>query len=328
MRIPGRGSDTPGMSVPPDPEPPRVTVAVVGICSAAHIARCLDALRKQEHAPAFELVVVHDPNIPDVAPLAARYPEARLIANRGQRTPLELASAAMAAARGDLILLTEDHCIPRPDWVRVMSDAAQVPGRAVVGGRVEIAPGATATDWAFYFVDFFRYAAPVREGPSPTLTVCNAAYRRDQVNAVRDFWKTYFHETAINDALRERFGALWLEPESEVTMGRHVKLGDAVYERYAFGRLFGCTRIGFVGAGRRLYYALFSPALPVLIALRMMGKAFRSAKLAGALLRAIVPLKLMVFAWSWGEWLGYVTGKHPRSLVVAPEIRAARRQSP
>ncbi|HMB67775.1 MAG TPA: glycosyltransferase [bacterium] len=313
------------MSASVENERPAVTVAVVGICSAAHIARCLDALRKQEGAPEFELVVVHDPNIPDVAPLAERYPEARLISNEGQRTPLELASAAMAAARGDLILLTEDHCIPRADWIRVMADAAAVPGRAVVGGRVEIAPGATATDWAFYFVDFFRYASPVREGTSPTLTVCNAAYRRDQVNAIRDIWKTYFHETAINDALSERFGTLWLEPDSEVTMGRHVKLGDAVYERYAFGRLFSCTRIEFVSAGRRLYYTLFSPALPILIMGRMMGKAFRSARLAGAFLRAIVPLKLMVFAWSWGEWLGYVTGKNPRSLVVAPEIRAARR---
>jgi hypothetical protein len=314
------------MSVRPGSGPrPPVTVAVVGICSAAHISRCLDALRAQRDAPRFETVVVHDPNIPDVAPLAGRYPEARLIANEGQRTPLELASAAMAAARGDLILLTEDHCIPRPDWVRVMAGAAAAPGRAVVGGRVEIAPGATATDWAFYFVDFFRYAAPVAEGPSPTLTVCNAAYRREQVEAVRDIWKTYFHETAINDALRQRFGALWLEPESEVTMGRHVKLSDAVYERYAFGRLFSCTRIGFVGAGRRLYYTVFSPALPVLILGRMAAKALRSRKLAAAFLRAIVPLKLMVFAWSWGEWLGYVTGKHPRSLVVAPEIRAAQR---
>jgi hypothetical protein len=58
---------------------------------------------------------------------------------------------------------------------------------------------------------------------------------------------------------------------------------------------------------------------------RMMSKAFRSPKLAASFLRAIVPLKLMVLAWSWGEWLGYVTGEHPRSLVVAPEIRAAQR---
>ena len=35
----------------------------------------------------------------------------------------------------------------------------------------------------------------------------------------------------------------------------------------------------------------------------------------------------MVLWWSWGEWLGYLTRRHPRSLVVAPEIRAAQRAS-
>ena len=44
-----------------------------------------------------------------------------------------------------------------------------------------------------------------------------------------------------------------------------------------------------------------------------------------AFLRALVPLVLMVLCWSWGEWLGYVTRRHPGSLVVAPEIRAERR---
>ena len=303
-----------------------ITVAVVGICSAKHIERCLDAIAAQRDAPPFDVVVVHDPNIPGVAALADHYRDTRFLANEGQRTPLELASAAMGAATGDLILLTEDHCIPGSDWVRVMA-SAQASGRAVVGGRVEVSPGASATGWAFYFVDFFRYAAPVPHGPSPSLTVCNASYRRVHVEAVYDVWRRYFHETAINDALRERFGDLWMEPESEVTMGRHVKLRDAVYERYAFGRLFSCTRIEFVSPGRRLYYALFSPTLPLLLLGRMASKASRSAVLTKAFLRALGPLVLMTFSWSWGEWLGYVTGRQPRSLVAAPEIRGALRKT-
>lgn len=304
-----------------------ITVAVIGICSAQHIERCLDAVAAQRDAPPFDVVVVHDPNISGVAAVADRHQDTRFLANEGQRTPLELASAAMRVATGDLILLTEDHCIPRSDWVRVMASASQAGGRAVVGGRVEVAPDASVTDWAFYFVDFFRYAAPVSHGPSPSLTVCNAGYRRAHIEAISTFWQKHFHETAINDALRERFGDLWMEPASEVMMGRHVELGDAVYERYAFGRLFSCTRIEFVGHGRRLYYALFSPVLPLLILGRMASKASRSAVLTKAFLRALWPLVLMTCSWCWGEWLGYVTGRHPRSLVVAPEIRGARREA-
>ena len=138
----------------------RVSVAIVSICSAAHTERCLRAVLRQGGAPPFDVVVAYDPHIPEMAALAERFSDVRFVANAGQRTPLELASRALQAASGGLVLLTEDHCVPAPDWVREMV-SSQRPGRAVVGGRVEIGAGAsatatpTATDWAFYFVDFF-----------------------------------------------------------------------------------------------------------------------------------------------------------------------------
>jgi hypothetical protein len=30
-------------------------------------------------------------------------------------------------------------------------------------------------------------------------------------------------------------------------------------------------------------------------------------------------LTLMVLAWSWGEWLGYLTDRYPSRLTTAPE---------
>ncbi|MCE9594278.1 MAG: glycosyltransferase [Planctomycetes bacterium] len=302
----------------------RVSVAVVGICSARHVERCLQALEHQQGAPPFDVVVAYDPHMQGVDEIAKRFPKVRFVSNAGQRNPLELASRALKEASGEVLLLTEDHCIARPDWVKTLVKAHETPGRSVIGGVVEIADGATATDWAFYFVDFFRYARPAPRGGSPTLTVCNVSYKKEQLAAIRDVWDVYFHETAINDALRTKFGELVLEPDAEVTMGRHVEFGHAVYERYAFGRLFGCTRLLFV-PGKRLFYCLFAPALPLMLLGRMAQKAFRSPRLTRDFLRSLFPLTTMVLWWSWGEWLGYVTKKHPKSLIVAPEIRAAQR---
>lgn len=303
---------------------PRVSISVVGICSAVHLARCLEAIEAQEGLDAApDVVVAHDPHIAGIDDLAPRFPGVRFVCNDDQRTPLELASRALREATGDVILLTEDHCIPRPDWARTLL-AAVGEGRAAVGGRVEALPGATSTDWAFYFVDFFRYAAPVAAGPSPTLTVCNAAYERCKLEAVRPLWEVFFHETAIHDALAQRFGSLWLVPASEVAMGRHVRLVDALYERYAFGRLFGCTRLEF-RPEKRPFYSLAAVVLPLLLAGRMARKACESRTLARSFVRSFAPLALMVLAWSLGEWLGYLTKRRPASMVVAPEIRAARR---
>ncbi len=299
---------------------PRVEVAVVSICGPDHLVRCLSALRQQDGVEPVPIVVAYDPALTGIERLVEAYPEVRFVANVGQRTPLELASRAIRETRGDLVLLTEDHCVPHADWVRELA-AQMTAGRAAVGGVVELADGATSTDWAFYFVDFFRYADPVHDGPSPTLTVCNVAYRRADLEALDGLeWKSFFHETAVNDALRRRFGDLHLTSRGRVTMRRHVALGAALRERYAFGRLFGCTRLrhlpsGFAAAAHRIG----APLLPLLLLSRMVRKANQSPELRRRLLRGLGPLILMVLAWSWGEWLGYLTGRYPRDLTVAKE---------
>jgi hypothetical protein len=52
----------------------------------------------------------------------------------------------------------------------------------------------------------------------------------------------------------------------------------------------------------------------------MIGKATQSSRLLVNLLRGFFPLALMVLCWTWGEWLGYLTGRRPARLTVAPEI--------
>jgi len=297
---------------------PSLSVAVVGICGARHLRRCLEALSVQQRAPRFELLVVYDPDLQGIEGIGADYPHVRLVCNRGQRTPLELASQAIRVSRGEILLLTEDHCVPAADWVAELSASLQ-PGRAAAGGVVELAEGASAVDWAFYFVDFFRYAEPVRTGESPTLTVCNVAYRRSELDCVSDLWGDGFHETVVNDCLRSRFGILYLSSNPRVTMRRHLRLRDALIERYAFGRLFGCSRLARTRGAMRGVYKLAGPALPPLLLGRMLRKAMSSRRLARQLARGFAPLTLMVLAWSLGEWIGYLTEGRPGDLTVAPE---------
>lgn len=306
---------------------PRVSVLVCAIAGADHLARCLELVLAQEGPAPFEILAVADPNLPGVAELAPRFPSVRIIRNEGQSTPIEIASRALREATGDLLVLTEDHCRPAPDWLRRLV-AAHAPGRAVVGGAVETDHAGSTVTWAFYLVDYFRYMRPVATGPAPALTVCNVSYRREQLEAVRDLWRETFHETAVNAALAARFGVLWLEPEAEVRTRRRVTFADAVYERYAFGRMFACNRNRFGGSpARRAVYAGLAPLLPPVIMWRMARRAFRSGAAAGMYLRSLGPLLAMVVAWTWGEWLGYVTDGPPAHVNAAPELRAAARET-
>jgi len=298
---------------------PAITVVVVAICSIPQLRRSLKALEVQEIADSYEVIVAADSRFAGLSVLESEFPDVTFLSKKGCDTPIELTTLGLDKARGRRIVLTEDSCVARADWLATISGTPWE-GRGAVGGVVEATPGISAAMWAFCYVDFFRYMNPVADGVAPTLSVCNVAYHMSHLQAVRDLWRDGFHETVINGALSERFGPLWLSSRSEVQVRRDVTFGDAVYERYAFGRLFGATRIAHDGLGRRLYYAAVSPALPFLLMARMSGKARQDPALMRQFLRALPAILAMVAAWSWGEWLGYVTRRRPARITTAPEI--------
>jgi len=313
--------------VPPS-SPPRVTVAICAIAGADHLVRCLEAVLTQPGAGTFEVLVITDPRLPGVDDLRPRFPAVRIIRNEGQSTPIEIASRALREATGDIVVLTEDHCIPDPGWLGQLL-AAHREGRAAVGGAVETHHDGDPVTWAFYLVDYYRYMRPQPEGPVAALTVCNVSYRREQLEAVRALWQGTFHETAINASLAQRFGVLWFVPDAIVRTRRRVPFGAAVYERYAFGRMFACNRNAFGGSlPRRWVYAVLAPLLPPVILWRMARRAFRSAPAGAMFVRSALPLLAMVLAWTWGEWLGYITNRLPKDVNAAPELRAPADDGP
>lgn len=300
-----------------------VTVVVIAICGLPQLGRTLDALRRQMDAPPFDIVVAADPRLGNLRALQQRFPTVAFVSEPGRLTPIELSTLGLAAATGARILLTEDSCLPDRRWVQELA-TTKWRGRGAVGGVIEPGVSASAAMWAFYYVDFFRYMRPATAGPTPTLSVCNVAYHRSYLEAITDVWKDGFHETEVHDALRKRFGPLHLCPTAEVRVTRNVRFGDAVYERYAFGRLFGATRVAHASGRRRLFYTALSPALPALLLTRMTTNAVKRPTIRLPFLKALPSIVTMVAAWSWGEWLGYLTVRRPDRITTAPEIPETR----
>lgn len=308
---------TPGSS--PVASAESVTVAVIAMCGAKLLAKCLDALSQQVDAPPFELIVVYDPRLTGIESVGGQFPNVRVICNSGQRTPLQLVPRALAEAGGEIILLTKDHCAPDRNWARAHVAAQQQRGRGAIGGVMQSSPDADALGWAVFFLDFFRYIEPQTPRPADTLTVCNVSYRKSQLEAVRPVWKTIFHESAVNEALREQFGPLWLESRAAVTMERRVSLRDIVRERYAFGRSFGATRLEYASTMMRVVFILLCPIVPLIVMGRMLAVVARKPRHLPSFCRSIAYIVILLFAWTWGEWLGYVTHRRPREFGLAPE---------
>jgi len=284
-----------------------LSVVVVTLAGGAYIPHCLQALDRQEGIGTFEIIVPYDDTLPEIETIRSQFPRVRFVKLDGTQTYAQLRAAGFRAAVGDVIALTEDHCAPDPHWCATILEL-HAQGHAAVGGSVDKTGSDTLLNWAIYLNDFGRYMNPVREGPAAYLTDCNVSYKRAALQELAPLWQDEFHETTVNWALLDRGAHLWLSPRVIVRQQRSLTFRYAMRERYSFGRLFASTRVAATPVWKRLVYAAFSPILPVIIVGRVVRNVAAKGRAIAKFLLSLPHLVLLAAVWSYGEFVGYVTG--------------------
>jgi Glycosyl transferase family 2 len=286
-----------------------LSVVVIVLEGGTRLERCLEALSLQSA----EIIVPWDGAHGSVTPFESRFPQVRFPAVKGRGTYAQLRALGIQQASGELIAVTEDHCTPRQDWVREIIAAHSQP-HAAIGGAVEKETPDTALNWSFYFADYIRYLAPV-EGPAHHLTDCNVSYKRGALDSIQDVWRSEFHENVVHAALRGRGQSLWLSPRVVVRQKRNFTLRSALWDRYAFGRLFASTRVAGASAANLAVWAAATPVLPLLLAARACGHVLRTGSYGPQFLRALPLFTLICASWALGEMAGYLT-RRPESVLA------------
>ncbi len=318
---PATGASPVGQDIP-------LSVVIVVFAGGGRLERCLEALERQADRAALEIIVPHDASLVGVTSLRARFPQARFLALEGECPPAELRARGVEHASGRIIALLEDHCLPEPAWsARVL--VAHEQQVAAVGGCVEKGESHegerdSALDWALYIADYARYMSPLPHGPAHTISDCNASYKRAELEAVRGAWATEFHENVVNDAIRARSGTLVLDASIVVQEQRTLTWAAALRDRYAFGRLYGATRVAGSTLGRRFVLAASCVALPPLLAARAAKHLVVKRRHIEQLPRSLPALIVLSTAWALGELMGYLTVTPEMSLrsrrTTSPEI--------
>ncbi|HSA54353.1 MAG TPA: glycosyltransferase [Gemmatimonadaceae bacterium] len=299
---------------------PALSVVVIMFSAREQLERCLDALAEQAARIDLEVLVPHDDTLDRPEELQAGHPGVRLLRFAGCRTPAELRAAAVADARAPVVALLEDHCTPAADWcMRVLALHGQP--HAAVGGSIEkgFPPGRshdTALNWALYLSDYSRYMPPMPPGPAHGLSDCNVSYKRAALEAIRELWRTEFHENVVNGALERSGRTLWFDPGLVVYEQRPLDLRRALRDRYTFGRLFGSTRVASSGLPVRVARAGVAVLMPPLLVGRVARNLVRRRRHRAQLLRCLPWLMLVSAAWMWGEAVGYLTGAPDASLTA------------
>ncbi|MBI3950389.1 MAG: glycosyltransferase [Acidobacteria bacterium] len=320
---------------------PQLSVVVVIVSDTtdargdvSHLAGNLEALTQQINPPPMEVVVPYHLRVEGIEELKRRFPTVVFIPVNDLKTFTgqggsrehhdELRARGLAAARGEIIGLLEDHARPDPYWCARMVEAHQQ-SYAAVGGAIENGID-RLLNWAVYFCDFGKYQNPVAEGESPFVSDANVSYKRSALESIRPVWQESFHETAVNWALISRGEKLALSPRIIVYQHRgQLRLGSALKERFVWGRSYAGTRSKLVRGSKRMFYAALSPLLPAVLLLRMAVNVMKKGRCVGAFLKAFPLTTMLTASWSLGELIGYLTARANRSgALVGEPIACAR----
>ncbi|MDP9171774.1 MAG: hypothetical protein M3N54_14250 [Acidobacteriota bacterium] len=322
-------------------EPPALSVVVAivsdttGRLDVAHLGPCLAALKGQIDGPPLEIVVPYHPSLEGIAGMREQHPDVRFHEIADLRTFTgkpgsrehhdELRARGLGLASGAIVALIEDHGIAAPDWSARIAQA-HAGAISAAGGAIENEVD-RPLNWAVYFCDFLRYQNPLPEGESLIVSDANVAYKREALESVGSVWRAIFHESAVNNALRAKGGTLVLAPRAVVSQHRlGLRLGSALKERYVWGRSYAATRAGLAGTSRRLFWAVFAPVLPALILSRMALMAFQKGRTIKPFIKAFPLTTALVVTWSFGELVGYVTGRANTQGAQAAEAIASGSQ--
>ena len=128
---------------------PRVSVVMPVLNESRRITACLDAIAAQMGSPPFEVIVVDNGSRDGTPELVRSHPSRPRLEIETAPGPYAARNAGIAAARGEIIALTDADCLPEPDWLAEGVKAVDA-GADLAGGRVVQMASDHATVWERY----------------------------------------------------------------------------------------------------------------------------------------------------------------------------------
>jgi hypothetical protein len=244
--------------------PPVMSVLLPTLGPWPEVAASLESLLTQTNAPPFEILLLDGDGAGLAAPPAD--PRVRWFRFPGYDT-FALRAAGVAAARGEIVAISEDHCVAPPDWVA--STAHRADARLALVGLTRNHPdsSASAMGRANYLLTF--------AGQNPS--VLGIDERRLPVPTNLSFKRTALPAELIADELEYQRLAQWRKAgelgivRSVVLLHRQCVGVRALATHLASGRSYGAT-VRDWPRRERLRWWLTLPRLPLqLIRLALPG---------------------------------------------------------
>lgn len=299
---------------------PELSVIINMAGDILHLKGCLLGLARQKEAPKMQIIVPYDFQDSDIEILKSKFskvqfykvsdPSSISVFRRLDHKRIDrMRSKGMNQSYGDIIALIEDYFIPHELWARRIVEEHRKYPHAAIGGAIENSID-RILDWAIYFCDFGRYQNPIKDGPSSYLSDVNVSYKRQSLNSIKKVWQDFYHEPDVHNALIQKGNTLWLSSKIIVYQSREsIQLDQAIKERYLWGRYYAGKRVQGSGINKKIFYTALSPLLPIILTIKKTRDILKKKRNTRRFVCAFPITFLMIFIWSIGEFMGYLTGR-------------------
>lgn len=268
------------------------------------VERCLQSLQGQAQAASAEIIVAANFEVE-----AARqnvFPDVRFLTFTRTTTVPQLRARGIQQTCGEVVALLEDNVVADGNWCRALREAHRS-SHDVIGGAVENT-GGSALDWAVYFYDYGKYMLPASGLTMDALAGNNVSYKRRVLPEIGALSDQAFYEAFAHRELIRRGHLLHFAPGAVVYHRKHYEWRPMMAQGYHHGRAFAAMRIEGSARATRLFFAVGSLLLPLLLPARVARGVWNKKRHRRQLVRAFPCLQLLMAAWSWGEMCGYWRG--------------------
>jgi hypothetical protein len=210
-------------------------------------------------------------------------------------------------AKGEIVAVTEDHCVPAADWCeRILAAFREHPDAQAIGGAVENGADKTMSDWAAFFLTQAPYMAPLEHGPARVIAApVNVGYKQavlDRLAAaegegVIDFMEMSDDNRALfvtDDRIRVKHDlskSFWEGSLAQFDNGRSI----AGYRRP------NMTRMDYVRMAT-------VPIMPIYRTFRTIRRVMAKDASRATLARSTPTIVWFQYCASVGELIGYLKG--------------------
>ncbi len=266
----------------------------------------LEALERQSREAAEIIVVSRHPEAENEQ-LRNRFPKITVLA-APEKTPITaLRSQGIRQARGAVVVVTGDHCIPDCEWVAAAEKWISR-GYGIAGGPVEKVGASRWRDWAGFLTDYaplVRPADPLRMNPIPGN---NAAYSRAVAREVAATLDSGRWESFCFGGLQARGVRVKFDRDMLVYHQRPFGFRYFLGQRYHFCRWYAAMRLPALGTASRWRSAAGSLARPPLLLLRGIHSVMERRQHFKRYMLLAPWIFTYLVAGAIGEMTGYVRG--------------------